>query len=307
MDEHQSQAINTITIQARKIMEGSYNDVDQIFRLTDPATHSAGIADLAEAFGMMSVKVEAREFALQQTIGQLKQKSDALRESMKLRQVASSLLLWFAISMSFFIFILGVIHEPKLSGSIRINIVPWFSNLFIISQVIIMTILIRKNGYKLSDYGVNIVNARKSASDALIATCIIVVFMVGLKVLLIQQGIEFPGRSFIKVAEFKNTFFWVYFVSAPVQEFILRGVLQSSAERIILVRHRKFWAIVSISLVFGALHTFYSIFFAMVAFGGGLLWGWLFSRHMTLIGPSLSHLLLGFALFLLGFSDIMGL
>ena len=31
----------------------------------------------------------------------------------------------------------------------------------------------------------------------------------------------------------------------------------------------------------------------VASFFGGLLWGWLYSRERTLIGPTLSHVLLG--------------
>jgi membrane protease YdiL (CAAX protease family) len=305
MDERQADAIKTITTHAQKIIAGSYDDVDQIFKLTDNTTNAAEVADLAEAFGMMSVKVEAREFALQQTIEKLKEKTVELRESLRMRQVASSLLLWFAISMSLYIFIMALFNEPELMGAAMPSLTSWFGNVFIGSQLIMMTILIRKSGFPLSEYGITLRNAGKSFTEGLIITVVVIAAMVGLKIWMIHTGRAFTGKPFIVTDDVKTTLFWAYFISAPIQEFIMRGVLQSSAERILMGRGRKFWAVLAISLIFGSLHTFYSFPFAVMTFAAGLLWGWMYMRHRTLVGVSLCHLLLGQAVFLLGFLELL--
>ncbi|PON16315.1 hypothetical protein C2W62_19100 [Candidatus Entotheonella serta] len=46
--------------------------------------------------------------------------------------------------------------------------------------------------------------------------------------------------------------------------------------------------------------------FSVATFFFGLFWGWLYARHGTLIGPIISHALLGFwALYILGIMDML--
>ena len=62
----------------KKIASGRYeqSDVDRLFELSKRYKYPALLTELAESFGMMMVKVEAREYQLQQTIAELeKEKS----------------------------------------------------------------------------------------------------------------------------------------------------------------------------------------------------------------------------------------
>jgi len=54
----------------RKIASGHYDqkDAERLFELAKRERYPSLLADLAEAFGMMMVKVEAREFSLKQTL-----------------------------------------------------------------------------------------------------------------------------------------------------------------------------------------------------------------------------------------------
>ena len=67
--------LNTL---CRKIATGNYNqaDVDKLFDLAKTKRYPGIFAELAESFGMMMVKLEAREFRLKQMIEKLeKEKS----------------------------------------------------------------------------------------------------------------------------------------------------------------------------------------------------------------------------------------
>lgn len=100
-----------------------------------------------------------------------------------------------------------------------------------------------------------------------------------------------------------DLFFWTYTLLAPLQEFLMRGVLQSSVERILSGRHRTAWAVVTTAVLFGACHTTYSVPFALITVGAGLVWGWLYTRHRNLAGITLSHIIVGQAFILTGFWD----
>jgi len=57
----------------QKIAVGRYEkkDANQLFELAKKGRYPSFLADLAESFGMMLVKVEAREYKLRQTIEEL--------------------------------------------------------------------------------------------------------------------------------------------------------------------------------------------------------------------------------------------
>ena len=59
----------------RKIASGHYDqkDAERLFELAKRERYPSLLADLAEAFGMMMVKVEAREFSLKQALEELEQ------------------------------------------------------------------------------------------------------------------------------------------------------------------------------------------------------------------------------------------
>ncbi len=67
-----------LTTLAEKVASGIYDAPDQLFKLTVQGDYPEGVTRLAEAFGMMLVKVEAREFLLEKTIKELKKVKDDL-------------------------------------------------------------------------------------------------------------------------------------------------------------------------------------------------------------------------------------
>lgn len=298
MANETNKAIQTITEHARKITQGSWQNVDDLLQYTDETRNPPEIAGLAEAFGMMSVKVEAREFALQQ-------KNAELEESLKLRDLASRVLLWFTISISLYIFLLAFFYQPGLLDAEKPSLIRWFGVAFVASQVVLMILLIRKSGFPLSAYGVTLVHWKRSMREGILATALVITGLVILKIWLVNSDSGMKGMPLIATNEFKTIFLYTYLVSAPLQEFLVRGVLQSSVELVLVGRRKILLAIVSVSLIFGAIHTVYSLSFALLAFGVSLLWGWLYSRNHNLIGVSACHLLIGLAFILLGFWEII--
>lgn len=60
----------------KKIASGKYDktDSDRLFELAKKGRYPGVLSELAESFGMMMVKVEAREFRLKEMIEELEQK-----------------------------------------------------------------------------------------------------------------------------------------------------------------------------------------------------------------------------------------
>jgi len=67
---------------ARKVAGGDYRHADDLLELTRPGKYPPAIGELAEAFGMMLVQVEAREFHLEQIIEELASKNKVLEATL---------------------------------------------------------------------------------------------------------------------------------------------------------------------------------------------------------------------------------
>jgi hypothetical protein len=66
----------------KKIASGKYDklEAEKLFELAKKGRYPSFLAGLAESFGMMLVKVEAREFRLKQTIEELEETKAKLEE-----------------------------------------------------------------------------------------------------------------------------------------------------------------------------------------------------------------------------------
>ena len=66
----------------KKIASGNYDqsDSDRLFELAKRGRYPGILSELAEAFGMMMVKVEAREYRLKQIIEELEETKASLKE-----------------------------------------------------------------------------------------------------------------------------------------------------------------------------------------------------------------------------------
>jgi len=70
----------------RDVSQGVYDRAGEVFEFTKTGEYPERIVELAESFGMMIVKVEGREFQLEQIIEELRQKNEELEAT--LRRVA---------------------------------------------------------------------------------------------------------------------------------------------------------------------------------------------------------------------------
>jgi hypothetical protein len=71
-----------LTASCKKIASGKFepSDSEKLFELSKKGRYPSFLADLAEAFGMMLVKFEAREFQLKETIDDLERARAKLEE-----------------------------------------------------------------------------------------------------------------------------------------------------------------------------------------------------------------------------------
>ncbi len=68
---------------AGEVAQGRYEQSEELFEMTAPGRRGGPIAELAESFGMMMVKVEGREYELKLTIENLKRKNEELAATLR--------------------------------------------------------------------------------------------------------------------------------------------------------------------------------------------------------------------------------
>jgi hypothetical protein len=99
-------------------------------------------------------------------------------------------------------------------------------------------------------------------------------------------GNSLPGASMWYLA--------AYLLSIPLQEVITRSALQSSLTIFFEgARWKHAQAILLSNLIFAASHLHLSIYFALLTFVTGCIWGALYAKQKSLVGVSVSHVLAG--------------
>ncbi len=166
--------------------------------------------------------------------------------------------------------------------------------------LLVFVAIVIKSSVPLTGFGVTIKGWKKSLKESIIVTIPFMLAMTGGKLLLMEYTELFSDTALLNWHYFDWSYI-TYLAVAPLQEFVTRGVFQSSIQRLLISRYDWLLAISITSLVFGALHLHSSVALGLAAFATSWLWGLLFARHKTLVGVSVSHFLIGNWSGLLGF------
>lgn len=165
--------------------------------------------------------------------------------------------------------------------------------------------MLRASKIPLREFGLNLIGIRKQTLESVWISSLIILSLLGLKYVGIVTGHNpFPNETLI------NWTYWDwsyvgYILIAPLQEFIARGVFQSTVARLIVSKHSAFLSILVTSVLFGALHLHTSVMLGMAAFTTSWLWGWMFARQRSLVGVGISHFMIGNFAGLLGFWTLL--
>ncbi len=205
-------------------------------------------------------------------------------------------------------------YNLTLQATMRLSTDPFWANVISFAIVTVFGValvaLARQAGYPWSEYGINLRRWRASLRESLWWTLAVAIVLTIGKWILVSTVPRYAGVPVL--GPFEGTLsVWaltIYGLLAPVQEFIARGVLQSSFERFYAGRRGPLVANIVANALFSAAHVHLSAAFAAIVFLPGLLWGYLYSRNKTLLGVSVSHILLGwYAVFLLRFTYLAGI
>lgn len=303
MKELDPTVIRTLTEHANEIVAGSYKNVGKVFSLTDKTKNPPDLAELAESFGMMSVKIEAREYALEQKIEELRQKNEQIADLHAMRSILSKTFVYIVLLITFYIFLLGFLYNSHLPDARSIRFFESYPVMEVISLAIILRV-VWVSKLSLKDFGITLEGWRRSAGESFIVSAVIIALLALVKFLCNRY---FPGvfkeDRIINMSYFGITYV-TYIVVAPLQEFISRGAIQGTLEKLLDVRARGFVSILVTTMLFGAVHMMSSFNLAIASIIMGWIWGWMYQRQHSLVGISLSHFLVGNMAGLMGYWNL---
>ena len=178
----------------------------------------------------------------------------------------------------------------------------------------------RRSGYPYRTFGFSLRHWRRMLWQSLLWTIPVLAGVVLLKwflLLTVPRFAEFalfdPSPNFRDASgNFNWTLYWLsmaaYTAFVPVQEMMARGGLQSSFQ-LFLTTHdtvRSRWrAILLSNLLFSMTHAHVGLGLAIASFVPGLFWGWMYTKHHSLFGVSVSHILVGvWATFIVGMEHL---
>lgn len=201
--------------------------------------------------------------------------------------------------------LLNLAQAASATTVVSVNIILLFSAMSIF--------VIKKGGYPFSMYGLTLKNWRQSLIESILWLIPILALLCVLKWLYLTRypgAQDYPLLSLGQHLKMSRSSLLLtclaYSVFAPVQEFIARGCFQTSFQNFLVGKHKTLIAIVISNLMFSMIHLHISIRFALLAFIPGLFWGWQYARQKTLIGISISHIIIGLsASIFIGFPGIL--
>lgn len=210
---------------------------------------------------------------------------------------------------------LNLIEKSKIFVS---NTTLLSAGLIIIFAVVLGAI-IKKSGYPYSFYGLTLENSLSDCREAVVFTLPLLAIIVLIKWLAInfvpslhQYPLFDITASFESSLDFTWTgyfiFMFMYALFCPIQQFVVRGCVQSPLQFLLegTAQSVKWKAIFVSNILFASVHSHTSFGFAVFSFIPGIFWGWLYARQRSLVGVSLSHIMLGvWAVFIVGFENMV--
>ncbi|MDF2867406.1 MAG: putative cAMP/cGMP binding protein [Gammaproteobacteria bacterium] len=188
----------------------------------------------------------------------------------------------------------------------------------ILAYALTSLVVIKRSGYPLSFFGFNLYNWRKQTLEALFWTLLFCLGITLVKFGLITfvpklqhlplidyKAIINPNQASSVSLKFMLGMLILYTLTAPLQEMVIRGTIQSLLQDFLTGKYPNFWAVMIASAFFSIGHLHVSIWFSLLVLIPGFFWGALYAKQKSLLGVSISHILIGWwFIFGLGFTQI---
>jgi hypothetical protein len=244
---------------------------------------------------MMTVKLEAREEALKNTIGELEKKNEALKESIGKREFLSGFFTGILFLIIGYIFVLSLIQQVPFLSRISARMVE-------LSTVLLGIFIIRRSRMPLRNFGLTLKDWKRSLLDGFLFSVPIILILFALKIYLFKTQVEGFDKALI-VYPVNSLPTYLYIPISLLQEFLARGIIQTAILIGIVHRHKNFIAVIMASAIFGSVHANYSFLLAFSSMLLSIGWGYIYLKRPTIVGVTFSHYLIGIVAWILGFWD----
>lgn len=161
---------------------------------------------------------------------------------------------------------------------------------------IFLCLNINKNKPPLHFFGLNLNNLKGSIYDGVIYSIIMSLVGTLFKYLYLPLSTDLFTGNFYKQDLTKSLIgVTLYFLFTILQELIARGIVQGAFTELLSKDTKGVWLSILLSnMLFASMH---AIMFPMTSVALimfiGLPWGWLYYKHKSLVGPVVSHTLVG--------------
>ncbi|OVE81146.1 hypothetical protein BVY03_04465 [bacterium K02(2017)] len=185
----------------------------------------------------------------------------------------------------------------------------WISVTILAACLAIYIPMMKLSGFPWATYGLTLKNWKPSLWQSLKWTFVFLLLVTGLKMICLQIIPSWKNEPLFSMYGFVRyptlskaiSLMLVYALFAPVQEFIARGAMQSSLQEFLAGKRATFWAIILSTLMFAQIHLHMTPAYALAAFFPSLFWGALYAKQRSLLGVSVSHIIIGiYVAFFLG-------
>jgi CRP-like cAMP-binding protein len=166
-----------------------------------------------------------------------------------------------------------------------------------------MAIIIKDSGYSPAFFGLTLQKWGRHALQGVIYSLPILGILTALKWFLVSHIPKFQHIPVFSPWPVDQTvsqaivFGIIYILAIPVQEFIIRGGIQTCFRNFFTGPNRVYLAILTSNLLFELLHTVKNLWLALGTFALGFFWGALFEQQKSLVGVIVSHILIGIWVF----------
>lgn len=262
------------------------------FYINEQPTYLTLISNLA---GTLSSRIRQTN---QLTVDTLRSDLEHTKARIAMGKFMIDVLLVVVIYMYTFSVLAKLAHSHQSTSIVSIPLIIFFG--------IIVLFMMKNSSYPLQFYGLTLNNWRRALWEGILWSIPLILLIVLIKWLVINLVPQFSHLKLINAVILTGhdmnpnhnlpsliALVLAYLVFTPIQELIARGALQSSLQEFLIGPNRIWWAILMSNILFSVTHLHVSISLAIAVLIPGFFWGWLYYRHKTLIGVSISHLIVG--------------
>lgn len=243
-----------------------------------------------------------------ETSKRLRFTNDVTLKSFIIRDKIENFLILTIITLCFYAFTLKLI--PIFFANFAESIYP--SLFLFISLIFPILYIIRSRHYSIAKI-INVSNWQKNILQGILYTIPVLILTVLVKLFLIQMDPSLKNLPLFDGFLVTNHISWqnllliaVYIISCPIQEFVVRGVLQGSLQIYLQGKAVVFRSIIISNVIYATMHLYLSFTYTLIALILGLFLGGLYAKQRSLVGVVVAHILIGiWAIYILGIHKIL--